>query len=470
MNNQDKSELLNALQQFNQISSKLLQEEHDNGVAPRISVEELFDKVDLSLGEEGLEEKEFTKAIQDLTLATPRTASNKFFNQLFGGRKAAAVLGDLLAVMLNNSMYTYKAAGAQVGAEKIAIRNILDIIGWDNQADGTIAPGGSMANFMALLMARDQIDRDTRFKGVQKRMRVYTSIESHYSTLKNAAFAGIGRDNVVLVSSDQSGKMDPDALVKEIENDLANGYHPTMVNATAGTTVLGVFDDLVQLSDICSKHNIWLHVDGAYCGAVIFSEKFKHLIKGLEKADSFCFNAHKMLGTPLSCSIIVSKDKKSLHDSFANDASYLYQTDQDEFNLGKISLQCGRRNDGLKLWALWKSVGRKGLEEMVDHQFHLADIARNYIRNNNDYVLYSADESISVCFNYKGIPAEQLCTLLYEHEELLVGFGSFNEDTFVRLITINTNNSEEDMVNFFTTLEEFVASNKALFKLSEAKA
>ncbi len=159
MNNQDKSELLNALQQFNQISSKLLQEEHDNGVAPRISVEELFDKVDLSLGEEGLEEKEFTKAIQDLTLATPRTASNKFFNQLFGGRKAAAVLGDLLAVMLNNSMYTYKAAGAQVGAEKIAIRNILDIIGWDNQADGTIAPGGSMANFMALLMARDQIDR-----------------------------------------------------------------------------------------------------------------------------------------------------------------------------------------------------------------------------------------------------------------------------------------------------------------------
>lgn len=462
------SEMQQLLQNFNQIVQKLVEAELDPGIAPHIPPDELNETLNLTLEDQGISHDHFVQAIQQLTLATPLTSSNKFFNQLFGGRKAPAVLGDLLAVMLNNSMYTYKAAGAQVGAEKEVIRKILDIIGWSEHAEGTIAPGGSMANFMGLLMARDHKDQDSGYKGVHKTMRIYTSAESHYSTLKNASFAGMGRENVVLIESDAEGKMNAELLEKAITVDLEKGYLPTMVNATAGTTVLGVFDDLEALSALCSKHDIWLHVDGAYCGAVIFSAKYKHLIKGVEKADSFCFNAHKMLGTPLSCSIILSKNKQALYDSFANEASYLYQTDHDLFNLGKISLQCGRRNDGLKFWALWKSVGTKGLEQMVDHQFDLADIAREYIRSNSDYQLYSDDDSISICFNYQGITAEELCTLLYEHEKLLVGYGSFRDTTFVRLITINTNNTKEDILNFFTILEQFVAHNTALFNTSRA--
>ena len=119
------------------------------------------------------------------------------------------------------------------------------------------------------------------------------------------------------------------------------------------------------------------------------------------------------------------KDKKHLHDSFSNVASYLYQTDQDEFNLGKMSLQCGRRNDALKFWTLWKSVGTEGLRRIVDHQFDLADYGRDYVRNHPDYTLYSHDETIAICFNYKDIPARVICTQLYEHAELLVGYGAF---------------------------------------------
>jgi sulfinoalanine decarboxylase/sulfinoalanine decarboxylase/aspartate 1-decarboxylase len=170
-----------------------------------------------------------------------------------------------------------------------------------------------------------------------------------------------------------------------------------------------------------------------------------------------------MIGTPLSCSIIVAKNKQHLYDSFSNDASYLYQTDHDDFNLGKTSLQCGRRNDALKFWTLWKSVGTEGLEEIVDHQFDLADVARDYIRSNEDYTLYSYDESISICFNYKGIPARDICTMLYEHSELLVGYGSFEKDEFIRLVTINAQNSKQDILNFFNMMEEFVEENKALF-------
>ncbi len=237
-----------------------------------------------------------------------------------------------------------------------------------------------------------------------------------------------------------------------------------MVNLTAGTTVLGAFDPIREVSEICKEFNMWLHVDGAYCGSVLFSKKYRHLIDGIELVDSFSFNAHKMMGTPLSCSLILVKDKKHLYDSFSNDASYLYQTDHDEFNLGKTSLQCGRRNDALKFWTLWKSVGTEGLERIVDIQFELADVARNYIRGNSDYTLYSFDDSIGICFNYKGIPARDICTLMYEHSELLVGYGSFRDTEFIRLVTINAQNKEEDIINFFTTLEQFVEKHSSLFE------
>ena len=178
-----------------------------------------------------------------------------------------------------------------------------------------------------------------------------------------------------------------------------------------------------------------------------------------ENVDSFSFNAHKMLRTPLTCSIIVTQNKKHLHQSFSNEAEYLYQTDDDDLNLGKTSLQCGRPNDALKLWTLWKSVGTNGLEQIVDHQFAMADVARDYIRNHKDYTLYSFDDSISVCFNYKNIPAKQLCTILYEQSQLMVGFGSFGDEDFVRMVTINTVLQKQDILNFFNTLETFVSKN-----------
>jgi len=258
--------------------------------------------------------------------------------------------------------------------------------------------------------------------------------------------------------------MIPELLEEQIIDDLQNGGVPTYVNATAGTTVLGAFDPIDKIADITEKYKIWLHVDGAYCGSVIFSEKYKHLVKGVERSDSFSYNAHKMLGTPLTCSIILVNDKKQLHDSFSNDADYLYQTDGDDFNLGKTSFQCGRRNDALKFWTLWKSIGTKGLEQIVDQQFDLANVALEYIRSNSDYTLYSYDNSIGVCFNYKNIDPMALCTALYENQETVGGFGSFEEDTFVRFVTINANNEKEDILNFFAVLEAFVEKTPNLQK------
>lgn len=445
-----------ALEIFEEITQALLIEEKENPVTKYVPSEVIYDKLDLRLSNEGCDLTQFKSALKDLVLATPKTATNAFFNQLFGGRNETAVLGDLLAVVLNNSMYTYKAGGPMIAIEKEIIRNICDLLNWGEESDGTLAPGGSMTNYKGLLMARDAFDPEIRRKGGRADLVIYTSEESHYSIPKNAAFAGIGRDNVRKIPADQYGRMNVDLLKAAILKDKADGLHPIMVNATAGTTVLAAFDPFDPIADICEEFNIWMHVDGAYCGSALFSDKYRHLIKGANRADSFTVNAHKMLGTPLSCSIIVTKNKKHMYDSFSNDASYLYQTNNDEFNPGKISLQCGRRNDALKFWALWKSIGTKGLGALVDKQFHLGDIARNYIKDNKDYTLYSFDDSIGICYNYKDIPARDICTALYEKSEMMVGYGSFQGTEFIRFVTINYGNDEQDILSYFKQVEDFV--------------
>lgn len=451
---------------FNKLASLLLKNEAEHPVTAPISPESLHLSLNLSLEENPASEAFFEETLEKLILNTPRTTTQLFFNQLFGGRNSKATLGDLLAVLLNNSMYTYKVAGPQVGIEKEILHKICNLIGYAKESDGTFAPGGSMSNFMAMIMARDRFNTAIKNTGVLQKMTLYTSSESHYSIPKNAAFMGIGREQVRYIETNEFGQMIPKQLENQIKTDIDSGFSPFFINATAGTTVLGAFDNIESLSEISKKYDLWLHVDGAYCGGVIFSKKHRHLVKGLEKSDSFSVNAHKMLGTPLSCSILVTQYKKYLYDSFSNDASYLYQTDGDDYNLGKTSLQCGRRNDALKLWTLWKSVGTNGLAKIVDKQFELAKIARDYISNNPDYTLYSFDESISVCFNYKNVPAHLLCTELYEKGKLMVGFGTFNNIQFVRLVTINSGNEKEDILHFFNIIENFVAAHKT-FKQPE---
>ena len=168
-----------------------------------------------------------------------------------------------------------------------------------------------------------------------------------------------------------------------------------------------------------------MHVDGAFGGTVIFSKKLKFLLDGINQSDSFCFNAHKTLGAPISSSIFLVKNKKYLNTSFNNDASYLYQTEDEDYNLGQTSFECGRKNNALKIWTLWKSIGDKGMSEIVEHNFGLAEEARKYIRSNKDYTLHSFENSLSICFNYKDYDPRDLCTKLYKYSKIMVGFGQF---------------------------------------------
>lgn len=442
------------LELFVKIVKELEQKEKEEPVITPQSPQEFRNTIDISLNNKGISDAEFSRITTDVVLNSPRSSSNKFFNQLFGGRKSKAVLGDLLSVVLNTGLHTYKVNGIQVLIEREIINTISQMIEYTETAGGIFTPGGSMSNFQALLMARDLCDPKIKQQGVTKKMTAYLSDQSHYSMVKNIRFAGIGEDNLRKIPTNIFGQLDSKQLEATIQEDIKQGYTPFFVKATAGTTVLGAFDPIEEIADICKKYDIWLHVDGALGGSVIFSEHYKHLVTGLKRADSFALNAHKMLNVPISCSMVIVKNKHYLFSSFNSKADYLYQGEINDINPGMMSLQCARKNDALKLWTLWKSIGTQGLGKIVDTNFKNADIAREYVRNHPDYTLYNDQISTNVCFNYKDYSASHICNELYKQGTLMVGHGTFENITFIRLVTVNSNNTEKDILDFFAMIEE----------------
>ena len=451
------------LQLFDELVTLFLEDEIQNPVAEYINPKDVNKVLDITLQESAISKVEYKKILKKLLLKSTKSSSKLFFNQLFGGRHSKAVLGDLLAVILNNSMATYKIAGPQVSIEKEILSKIYSLIGYNNKAGGTFPTGGSMSNFMSLVMARDKVNAIYN-KSNKKRLIAYSSENSHYSISKNASFSGIGKENVRYIKSDQYGRICKDNFENQINDDISNGFLPFYLNATAGTTVLCAFDKIEELAPICRKHDIWMHLDGAFGGAVIFSEKYKYLVKGINFTDSFCFNAHKTLGAPISTSLLVVKDKNDLYNSFNNSASYLYQTHDSDFNLGQTSFECGRRNNALKLWTMWKAIGSNGIANIINHEFKLANFARNYVVNNPHYKVFSFENSLAICFNYKNFDPEDLCTKLYENNLLMVGFGQFHANKFIRLVTVNGENSTDNLSNFFQILEEYCERNEANIK------
>lgn len=452
-------ELFDDLNTFNSLAKDIISDWSKNGISKRVDPKNLLNKFGIELSNTGISENHLIETLKELALYTPKTSGKLFFNQLFGGLNSKAVLGDLLAVILNNSMATYKIAGPMIEIEREIIRKVAKLISYPDTFGGTIPTGGSMSNFMAIIIARDKKRPATIEDGNTENMVFYTSESSHYSMGKNASFSGIGKNNVKYIETNEKGEMISKKLNETIQSDLKKGLIPFLVNATIGSTVMGANDPINEISKICKKFNLWLHLDGAFGGSIIFSKKYKHLVNGIQHSDSFCFNPHKTLGTPLSTSVFIVKNKQDLYNSFNQKADYLYQTEDNDYNLGQMSFECGRRNNALKFWTLWKYNGTDGISKMVDHNYSLADFARNYITNDPDYKLYSYENSLSICFNYKNIDPKILCNELYNHNQLMVGYGSHKNNEFVRLVSINRENTKNDILNFFKVLEKFVEDN-----------
>ncbi|XP_008954680.1 cysteine sulfinic acid decarboxylase isoform X3 [Pan paniscus] len=228
------------------------------------------------------------------------------------------------------------------------------------------------------------------------------SQKCHYSIQKGAAFLGLGTDSVRVVKADERGKMVPEDLERQIGMAEAEGAVPFLVSATSGTTVLGAFDPLEAIADVCQRHGLWLHVDAAWGGSVLLSQTHRHLLDGIQRADSVAWNPHKLLAAGLQCSALLLQDTSNLlKRCHGSQASYLFQ--QDKFydvalDTGDKVVQCGRRVDCLKLWLMWKAQGDQGLERRIDQAFVLARYLVEEMKKREGFELVMEPEFVNVCF------------------------------------------------------------------------
>ncbi|XP_055907978.1 acidic amino acid decarboxylase GADL1 [Eupeodes corollae] len=367
---------------------------------------ELKKLIDLSISEDkSLNETEILSMCRKVIQYSVKTTHNRFHNQLFGQMDPYGLFGSWITEALNTSAYTFEVGPVFSLIETEVIKKMCDICGYAN-GDGIFAPGGSISNMYALALARYKICPDIKAKGIFgiKPLVLFTSEESHYSFKKAANWLGLGTDNCVCVKTNARGQMLPLDLEAKILEAKKLDKTPFFVNSTAGTTVLGAFDDLNDIADVCQRYGLWLHVDGCHGASVLISKENRHLMNGVERSDSLAWNPHKALGAPLQCAMFLTREKDLMSRCNSTEVKYLFQQDKFydvSYDTGNKSIQCGRKIDSFKFWLMLKARGVNGLGSLVDHAIKMAKIFVQKLLQREGYRLVQDSFSYTnVCFWY----------------------------------------------------------------------
>ena len=383
---------------------------------------------DLKLPLEGRGLEAALDDIESVLRHSVRTTAPGFMNPLWGGLSIASIAGELVTAATNTAMYTYEIAPIATLIESTILKRMAELADFGT-SQGTLTTGGSNGNLLGMLCARQAKIPLSSHSGIDgTKMVAFVSEETHYSFSIASNVIGIGHSNLITVRCNDDGQMLPEALDEEIQRALANDKIPFVVLATSGTTVRGSFDPLREISAVAHKYNLWMHVDAAWGGSCLFSSRYRSLMDGIELADSFCWDAHKMMGIPLICSAFIVKDADILKSvcSTGQIAHYLYHDTGAGIDLGRFSLQCARRNDALKLWLAWREIGDAGWASMLERFMDLADHLQQRIENHDALEMVSERMWTNVCFRYVGdSPEEELNQLNADLRERLIQDGRF---------------------------------------------
>ncbi|XP_058423386.1 acidic amino acid decarboxylase GADL1 [Diceros bicornis minor] len=369
------------------------------------SPEQLKQLLDLEMRDTGEPHHRLLELCQDVIRYSVKTNHPRFFNQLYAGLDYYSLVARFMTEALNPSVYTYEVSPVFLLVEEAVLKKMIEFIGW-KEGDGIFNPGGSVSNMYAMNLARYKYCPDIKEKGLSglPRLILFTSAECHYSMKKAASFLGIGTDNVCFVETDGRGKMIPEELEKQIWQARKEGAAPFLVCATSGTTVLGAFDPLDEIADICEQHGLWLHVDASWGGSALLSRKHRKLLHGIHRADSVAWNPHKMLMSGIQCCALLVKDKSDLlKKCYSAKASYLFQQDKFydvSYDTGDKSIQCSRRPDAFKFWMTWKALGTSGLEERVNRALALSRYLVEEMKKREGFKLLLEPEYANICFWY----------------------------------------------------------------------
>ncbi len=305
-----------------------------------------------------------------------------------------AVLAETLVAALNPQLASLARSQLAARIERETVRWIGERVGWDTTFYGTFTSGGNEANFSALAMAlamRFPQSVEDGLASCGAKPVLYASAEAHHSLDKSASLLGLGRKSVRRIQVNAAAQMSVEQLETQIAQDKAAGSTPFCLVATAGTTNSGAIDDLVKLAEISKRHDLWLHVDGAYGAAAIFSDKHRELVRGIELADSITIDPHKWLAMPFAAGVVLTSHPEALQQAFATTTPYMPKKTAtgsapllDNF---QVSTQWSRRMNSLKLWLTLQVHGRQAYEELIDRQLKLAAFFADWVQSSELFEL-----------------------------------------------------------------------------------
>ena len=320
-----------------------------------------------------------------------------------------AVLAEALVAALNPQLATLARSQLASKIEKESVRWIGERVGWRGAFDGTFTSGGNEANFSGLALALAHhfpaaVEDGVASIGAQPVL--YASSEAHHSLDKSAGLLGIGRRALRRIGVNSQLQLDSTQLEAAIQADKAQGHRPFCVVVTSGTTNSGALDDIEALAEICRRHQLWLHLDGAYGAAAIFSEKHRDLVRGIELADSITIDPHKWLAMPFAAGVILTRHPQTLQQAFAVSTPYMPRVSgatapaslTDNF---KVSTQWSRRMNSLKFWLTMRVHGRRAYEELIDRQLALAAEFASWVKSSEHFEFLLAPRLTILNFRVK---------------------------------------------------------------------
>ncbi len=303
-----------------------------------------------------------------------------------------AALFEAISAVTNQGMAIYEMGPWASAAEEAMVRTLGEALGFPRGSfSGLITSGGSLANLTALLTARNVALGEIWRRGLAASSPppvIISHAESHYCISRAAGVLGLGSDHVVKAALDSRFRMDPRKLDQTIGELKAKSQPVIAVVASACSTRTGAFDPIADIADVCAKHKLWLHVDAAHGGSACLSERYKHLVAGIERADSVVWDAHKMLLVPALCTFVFYGDRAHRFSAFEQDAPYLYDPaapDLADHDSGLKTVECTKRAAAFGLWGTWGLYGRQLFADIVERTFDFTRRFHDMLRTSDDF-------------------------------------------------------------------------------------
>jgi len=341
------------------------------------------------------------EAMQELIHNGFHVPSANYFGLMNPTPTYMAVLAEALVATLNPQLASLARSQFASRIERETVRWIAERIGWQSNAafDGTFTSGGNEANFSALALALHHRFPEVKQQGLVAlgvRPTLYCSAEAHHSLEKAVILLGLGQHALRRIPVNSQLQMDVAALKTQIDADLAQGFLPLAVIATAGTTNSGAIDPLAELAAICHERGLWFHVDGAYGAALVLSDEYRHLLRGISAADSVTMDPHKWLSMPFAAGMLFTRHPQLLEQTFGVETAYMPRIEHHNADgttlppdYYRISAQWSRRMNSLKLWLTLRVHGRQGYEELIARQMKLARLLETELLASGHFELTS---------------------------------------------------------------------------------